>query len=190
MCLSAPTLHLLPLGEPAACYIFNIVKWHFSSCPPKECKHSVAMCHVSRNHHTVSDTFLDFAWRHQHNLFGIAWQLLARFFWSKNEKLVIVWVSPPSAYPVIICWWYTPHCLAVGAAAGQSVSHLIIALKAQSSNIIALSVTDDWDLQRLWSALVSVHLTGHGRRLIKGLLNMAAQRHWLSSSTVYKHTSA
>lgn len=77
----------------------------------------------------------------------------------------------------------------MGAAAGQSLSHLITALKAQSNNIIALSVTDDWDLQRAWSAAAPVHLTGQGCRLIKGLLNMVAQQLWLSQSTAYNHST-
>lgn len=77
-------------------------------------------------------------------------------------------MSLPSASPVIVCCRYTPHHLSVGVASGQTLSHLIIALKAQSNGVIALSVTDDWDLQRVRSAPVPVHLCVQGCRLIKG----------------------
>lgn len=159
--------------------MYQTEKCQFSFCNPRKCKHSVATCVMYHRNVALSIWHLARFWPADTSIIRLpALKPVGRYLQPK--RAIIPWVFPPSASPVIIGCWYTPHCLPVGAAAGQSLSHLITALKAQSNNIIALSVTDDWDLQRAWSASVPVHLTGQGCRLIKGLLNMVAQQPRLS----------
>lgn len=81
---------------------------------------------------------------------------------------MIVWVSLPSAFPCHNLLSIHTSSPSVGVAPGQTLSHLILALEAQSNAIIALSVTDDWDLQRVLFAPVPVHLCVRRCGLIKG----------------------
>lgn len=147
------------------------------------------MCHVSLKLHRIQLTPRYILPADTSIIWLPALQLVARFSATKmktsNNSLGVPHPQPPLSDSHC----YTPHCLPVGAAAGQSLSHLITALKAKSNNIIALSVKDDWDLQRACSASVPVHLTGRGCRLIKGLQNMVAQQPRLSQSMAYKSTT-
>ena len=102
--------------------------------------------------------------------------------------LLLKWKHLISQPPLSKSWYCTPHCFPVGAPAEHSPSHLIMALKAKSNCIITLSVADDWDLQRLCSASVPVHLTGRGCRLIKGVQNIVTQQPRFSQTTAHNQS--
>lgn len=152
------------------------------------CRHSVVTCvNVSWNHQSacsqLTQILTDFARRHEHDVVSST-EAVCLIFATKmktsNNSSGVPTLQPPLSKSC----YCTPHCLPVGATAGQSLSHLIMALKAKSNNIITLSVTDDWDLQRPCSASVPVHLTGQGCRLIKGLQNIVDQQPRFSDHSI------
>lgn len=169
--MSSNALHLMPSKQPAAQKRISHI-WHQMYILLSQClKTDVLLPYVTPAGETVTVWLPDFACRHKHHLVASTasyCQISATIMKTYHNSSGVPTLSLPCQHPTAV------HLI---AAAGQSLSHLITALKAKTSNIMALSgAVDDWDLQRACSASVPAHPAGQGLRLIKGLQNAGVQQ--------------